>query len=115
MEPGVADYILLGNAEELPPAGVLGISPEEKAGECRIRSLIPGGAAEKAGLKRNDVLLEIETQKISTIADLHLALWDKKPGDCVQASVRRMRRFGAAATESFEIELAAIEKTTPGS
>ena len=115
MEPHVADYILLGKEVELPPAGILGVSLAEKGGECHIRSLVPGGSAEKAGLKRNDVLLEIESQKVSTIADMHLALWDKKPGDHVQISVRRKRRFGAAVTDSLEIELASIGKTTPGS
>ena len=115
MEAHVADYILLGKNEELPPAGVLGISLEEKGGECRIRSLVPGSAAEKAGLKRNDILLEIENQKVSTIADMRLTLWDKKPGDRVQVSVRRTRRFGSAATHTFEVELAAPGKTAPGS
>jgi len=115
MESRVADYILLSKEQELPPAGVLGVILEEKAGECRIRSLVPGGAAEKAGLKRNEILLEIGSQKVSMIADMHLALWDKKPGDRVQVTVRRTRRFGAATTRSFDIEPAATGKTTPGS
>ncbi|HUK42447.1 MAG TPA: PDZ domain-containing protein [Candidatus Acidoferrales bacterium] len=111
MEPHVADYILLSKPEELPPAGVLGASLEEKGGECRIRSLVPGGAAEKAGLKRNDVLVEIEGQKVSTVADMRLILWDKKPGDRLQVRVKRTRRFGAAETHSFEVELTASGKT----
>jgi uncharacterized iron-regulated protein len=111
MEPHVADYILLSKPEELPPAGVLGASLEEKSGECRIRSLVPGGAAEKAGLKRKDVLVEIEGQKVSTVADMRLILWDKKPGDRLRVSVKRTRRFGAAETHSFEVELTASGKT----
>ncbi len=106
-EPQIADYILLGKKQELPPAGVMGVSLEEKSGECRIRSFSPGSAGEKAGLKRGDVLAEIDSKKISTVADMHLALWDKKPGDHVQVSVRRKRRFGTVTEHSFEIELAA--------
>jgi uncharacterized iron-regulated protein len=104
--PHVADYILLTPKQELPPAGVLGVTLQEKAGVCRIGSLVPGGAAAKAGLKRKDVLLEIDDQKISTIADMRLALWDKKPGDRVRLSVRRPRHFGGASTLSFAVELA---------
>ena len=106
-EPQIADYILLSKKQKLPPAGVLGVSLEEKSGECRIHSFSPGSAGEKAGLKRGDVLAEIDSKKISTVADMHLALWDKKPGDHVQVSVRRKRRFGTVTEHSFEIELAA--------
>ena len=107
IEPNIADYILLSKQQELPPAGVLGVSLEEKGGECRIRSLIPGGAAKKAGLKRGDVVVEIDGQKVSTVADLRLGLWDKKPGDRVRLSVRRKGFLGAAANRDFEVQLAA--------
>jgi uncharacterized iron-regulated protein len=110
VEPDVADYLLLSKKQELPTAGILGISLEEKDGECRIRSLSEGGAGEKAGLKRGDVLVEIDGQTVKRIADMRLALWDRKPGDRVRVSVRRMRRFGAVTTRNFEIELAAPGK-----
>jgi uncharacterized iron-regulated protein len=106
-EPGVADYILLSKKQELPPPGVLGVSLEEKGGELRIGSFSPGSAGKKAGLKRGDILAEIEGRKISTIADTHLALWDKKPGDRVRVSVRRRHRFGGVTERNFQIELAA--------
>ena len=106
VEPHMADYLLLANKQELPAAGVLGISLDEN-GECRIRSLSPGGAGEKAGLKRGDVLVEIDGQTIKRIADVRLALWDSKPGDRVRVSVRRKRLFRAATARNFEIELAA--------
>jgi uncharacterized iron-regulated protein len=111
LEPQIADYILLSKKQELPAAGVLGVSLEEKDGECRIRSLSPGGAGEKAGLKRGDVLIAIDSQKVTTIADTRLALWDKKPGDRVRVSVRRKRHFGAVTERNYDVELAAARKT----
>lgn len=111
-EPHMADYLLLSKKQDLPPAGVLAVSLEEKDGECRIHSLGPGGAGEKAGLKRGDVLVEIDGQTVKTIADLRSALWDKKPGDRVRVDVRRKRRFGAITARSFEIELTAPSKLT---
>lgn len=103
-EPHIADYLLLSNKQELPPVGHLGIRLDEDGGS-RIRSLSPGGAGEKAGLKRGDVLVEIDGQKVTKVADMHLALWDKNPGDRVRVTVRRKPRFAAAAVYNFEIEL----------
>ena len=105
VEPHIADFLLLSNRQELPAAGVLGINLDED-GECRIRSLSPGGAGEKAGLKRGDVLVEIDGQTIKRIADMRLALWDRNPGNRVRVSVRRKRLFGAVTARNFEIELA---------
>jgi uncharacterized iron-regulated protein len=106
-EPRIADYILLSKKQELPAAGILGVSLEEKSGECRIRSVSPGGAGEKAGLKREDVVLAINSQKVTTVADTRLALWDKKPGNRVTIRVQRKHRFGGVTDRNFEIELGA--------
>jgi uncharacterized iron-regulated protein len=107
IEPHMADYIVLSQKQNLPPAGILGVSLDEKDGECRIGSLSPSGAAEKAGMKKDDVLVAIDGQTVKAIADVHLALWDKKPGDRVHVKVRRKHRFEAASEHDFEVELAA--------
>lgn len=107
IEPHMADYFLLSKKQELPQAGILGVNPEEKGGECRIRSLTPGGFAEKAGLRKQDVLIAIDAQPVKTIADLHVALWDKSPGDSVQVEVRRKHLLRAAANLAFKVKLAA--------
>jgi uncharacterized iron-regulated protein len=99
----MADYLVLGDKQQLPPAGVLGVSLEEKNGEGRIRSLTPNGAAAKAGLKPGDILTDIDGQPVKSVADMHLALWDKKPGDRVRVTVRRKR----ALPRIFNIDLAA--------
>jgi uncharacterized iron-regulated protein len=108
IEPRAADFLFLGGSEELPAAGVLGIALEEKNEECRIRSLEPGGAAVKSGLKKGDVLAAIDGRTVKTTADLHLALWDKNPGDRVLVSVRRK----SSGTRDIEVELAAPGKAS---
>jgi hypothetical protein len=105
IEPGIADYILLSKLQHLPPAGVLGVMPQEKNGECRIGSLSPGGAAARAELKKGDTLVTINDQSIDNAADVHLALWDKKPGDSVRIKIRRRRRFGGVSARDFEFKL----------
>jgi uncharacterized iron-regulated protein len=109
--PHMANYLLLSKEQELPAAGILGISLEERDGNSRIRSLNPKGAGEKAGLKRGDVLVDIDGQTVNRIADMHLALWDKKPGDHVRVRVRRKGRFGVGSERSFEVELAAAVRS----
>jgi uncharacterized iron-regulated protein len=105
IEPRIADYILLTQRQDLPPAGILGVNLEEKNGECRIRSVIPNGAAEKAGIRRGDVMASVNGEPVKSTADVHLALWDKKPGERVQVSVRRRRRLGGTDTREFEFAL----------
>jgi hypothetical protein len=110
IEPGMADYLLLSGKQELPPAGVLGIDMEDKGGECRIRSVTAGGAGEKAGLRKGDVLVALDAQPVKAIADVRLALWEKVPGDRVRVTVRR-KRFFRAAEHDFDVELAAAPKS----
>jgi uncharacterized iron-regulated protein len=104
VEPRIADYILLGEKQELPPAGILGARLTEQKGECRVGALEPGGGAEKAGIKRGDVLMEVEGHPVKTTSDVRLELWDRKPGDLVRVRVRRGRRTG---TRDFKVELGA--------
>ena len=66
--------------------------------------------AEKAGLKKEDVLIEVDGQTVKTVADARIALWQKKPGDKVIIRVRRDRLFGSPATLPLEVTLAAPEK-----
>ena len=107
VEPHIADYFLLSHKRELPPGGVLGISLRETNGECRIASLSPGGAAEKAGLKKGDVLDGIDAVSVKTAADVHLAVWDKKPGDRVRVKVRRRHDLWGMTERDFEVQLTA--------
>lgn len=102
MEPHMADYLLLSEKKALAPAGVLGVNLEDKNGECRIKSLSPDGAAEKAGLKKGDVLLAVDGQPVKATTDVRLVLWDKKPGDHVRIKFRRKH-----AERELELELAA--------
>jgi hypothetical protein len=111
VEPHVADYLLLSNKQDLPPPGRLGVTLQEKRGECRIASLTPGTAGEKAGLKKGDILVAIDSQTVKSIADAQLALWDKKPGDRIRVKVLRKRFSFSVSSLDLEAELAAVSKS----
>jgi uncharacterized iron-regulated protein len=106
VEPHIADYILLSSKQELPPAGVLGVSLKDRDGECSVSSATPGGSAAKAGIERGDVILAIDGQPVEYAADVRLALWDKKPEDQVRVRVQRKHR----PERDFEIVLEAAPR-----
>jgi uncharacterized iron-regulated protein len=114
IEPGMADYVLVSKNQELPAAGVLGVNLMETNGQCRVRSFASGGAAERSGLHSGDVLTSIDGQATKTVADVRLALWDKKPGDRVHVEARH-RRFFHSSERTFEITLTAAPEPRPDS
>jgi uncharacterized iron-regulated protein len=111
IEPRMADYVVLSQRQELPAAGSLGVNLEEKNGECRIGSVAPGGAAETSGLRKGDVFVTIDNQPIKSAADVHLALWNKTPGERVLVTVRRNRFPKDAAHREFGVLLMGAPKT----
>jgi predicted metalloprotease with PDZ domain len=106
--PHIADYLLLSAKTDLPPHGALDAKFENKRDKRRVRSLDAGGAAQKAGLRKGDVLLAIDGQPIKTTADERVALWEKAPGERVQIRVQRQRHFGTAEMD-INVTLAAAK------
>jgi len=104
--PHIGDYLLLSQNKELPPAGDLGVKLDGEAGALRIRSLIAGGAAQKAGLRKNDVLIAIDGQPMKTTSDVRIALWQKAPGDHIHVTMQRKRLFGTGEMD-IDVTLAA--------
>jgi uncharacterized iron-regulated protein len=107
VEPEIADYFLFSKKQELPPAGVLGVNLEDKEGEVRIGSVTPGSAAEKAGVRKGDAIAAIDGDPVKRASDVRVSLWDKKPGDRVQVTMRRKGRFRKGGGHEIEIALTA--------
>lgn len=57
---------------------------DEAKGEFAV---IPGGPGDKAGLKKGDVILEIEGKKITQDYSLQQAIRSKKPGEAIKLKV----------------------------
>ena len=98
-----ARYMLLteDRAKELQLEGVKNgaflVAGEESQGEFAV---IPGGPAERAGLKKGDVILEIEGKKITPEYGLQEAIRNKKPGDRIKMQVWRS---GTVAEKTVEL------------
>ncbi len=60
-----------------------------KDGGLTVDTLTPGGAAEKAGIKEKDILLQLDGKKIEPPNNLTDLLSEKKPGDAVTLKLTR--------------------------
>lgn len=67
----------------------LGVVTEKTEGGVKINDVTDESAAEKAGLKEDDVITTVDGKAIATPADLVAALADKKPADKVDITYKR--------------------------
>jgi len=72
LDPKMADTLWITERSENPHRPRLGVSlrPHASGEGLEIISVVPGSAAEKAGLKAEDILLKIDEVALSTLEDL---------------------------------------------
>jgi hypothetical protein len=88
----------------------LGLVPDmggEGGRGMKIDGVLPGSAAERAGMKAGDVLLELSGKPVDTVEDLQGVYENHQPGDKVKAKIRR----GEAVME-LEVTFAARSPST---
>jgi serine protease Do len=68
---------------------MLGVTPDEDAKGAKITSVSEGSAAEKAGLKKGDIITRIDNEKITEADDVSRVIRSKKPGDKVAITYLR--------------------------
>jgi serine protease Do len=73
----------------MAPRGMLGIGLEQGDGGARIREVMPGSGAAKAGLKLGDTVLSINGKQAKTHEDLVAIVAHYKPGDVLTLTIRR--------------------------
>jgi serine protease Do len=74
--------------DTLKPA-LLGIRPAEEADDARIGAIIPGSAADKAGLKEGDVILHFDGKPVKIYNDLPPLVRQLHPGHRTKVEYRR--------------------------
>jgi serine protease Do len=71
------------------PTARLGMQADPEAKICKVAKVEEGSAADKAGLKVDDVITAINGKKIATFDDLRAEIEKRKPGDVITLDVRR--------------------------
>lgn len=72
-----------------PPEPYLGLRALEEKKLLRIEAITPGSPADKAGLKINDVILQIDNRPFTRIDEFADFLRTKRPGNQIQLQVQR--------------------------
>jgi uncharacterized iron-regulated protein len=103
--PNLANFLLLPPEVKLPPAGRMGVLLDEGAGAVHVRGFEAGSPAEKAGLENGDAVLSLAGDPVASMADVRIAMLDKKPGDTIQVKVRRNGLFVGAKVETYSVKL----------
>lgn len=81
--------VMSTKVHDRPDRGYLGVTTEQRRGTVRLRQVVPGTAAEAAGLRRGDVILEFDDNQIRSPRQFSSTIGRRKPGDKVKLKVRR--------------------------
>lgn len=101
----VADFLLVSEETRLPRQGMLGLELEIHPEGMRVASLPRESAAGAAGIKADDRIRFIGNRPIKGMADVRLALGNKRPGDRVSLEVYRTNWLWGGENLRFEVEL----------
>jgi len=78
---------------------MLGVTTEEAENGVEIQTITKESAAEKAGLKKGDIIKKIDDKKIESPDDLSETIQDHKPGDKVTITFLRDKKEQKITTE----------------
>jgi serine protease Do len=78
-----------GKAPDMSKTGFLGVSLQAADGGVRIEGIEPRSAAEKSGLKLQDVVISLGGKNITKVDMFREEIGKHKPGDVVTLKVRR--------------------------
>lgn len=82
-----------------PNRAMLGVVTQKTDKGAEVTNVTEGSAAEIAGLKPGDVILEVDREKITTPDDLSKVIKDKNPGDTVTVVFIRDKKQLTAVAE----------------
>ena len=102
------DYLVLGQQEQLPPAGSMGISVSDRGEKgVYVDGISPQGNASEAGINKGDRILAIDDVPVGSFSDMKYALIDTLPGDRVHLLL--LRRPGESGERALKVQLELVE------
>lgn len=105
IEEQIADYVLFPTPLKSVESPKLMILFKEEEGRIVISGFAPDSISEKAGLKKDDVILSLDDTKIETVDDIKIFLLYKKKGDEVKVRVSRKRFLFGPQQLEFAVSL----------
>jgi len=105
LDSDIGDFVLFPNPVTPPVSPKLGVLLQEEEGRIKVKDLLPGSMAQKAGIKKDDTFVSIDGWKIESIEDVKIALFDKKIGETVTVKVLRKRFLRSDKELEFQVTL----------
>ncbi len=105
LDKDIGSFVLFPNPVTPPASPKLGVLLQEEEGRIKVKDLLPGSIALKAGLKKGDVLISIDDWKIESIEDVKIAIFDKKQGETINVKVLRKRFLLGEKVLEFQVTL----------
>jgi predicted metalloprotease with PDZ domain len=105
LDQDIGDFVLFPDSVIPPASPKLGVLLQEEGGRIKVKDLLPGGIALKAGLKKDDTFVSIDDWKIEAIEDVKIALFDKKAGETVTVKILRKRFLRSDKELEFQVTL----------
>lgn len=105
IKPQMGDYLLLPEAQELPPRGLLGLYLNPGDEGLVVDKIDDNSAGGEAGIKVGDRLQAINGQVLKDYADLRIVMLGMVASDKVQATVVRKGWLGKNSEKVFEVTL----------
>ena len=78
-----------GQVRSRPRRPWLGFYPHPLAGHVIVGGLVPGGPAQKFGLKEGDIIISVEKKEIRSRQELYHEMWKKRPGERISFRILR--------------------------
>lgn len=83
----LADYYFFETAPPLPPVPRIGVVLDESNEGLIISDLSPDGNAYSAGLRKNDVIVGLNSTPVTTMDDLRIIMLDTKAGEKLAVTI----------------------------
>ena len=74
LKPILGDLIHKGRASA-PPKPWLGLNADETRGRVFVDRIYGGAPADRAGLRKNDIILRVDQEPVSSLADFYRKVW----------------------------------------
>ncbi len=105
LDNNVGDFILFPEPMTLPTSPILGVLLQEDEGSIKVKHILPGSIASRAGINKDDIFISIDDWRIESVEDVKIALFDKKAGETVTVKISRKRFFWGKKEFEFQVTL----------